>query len=201
MVEHFCGRSPSPPPSGVNILRQKEKTMPKTVLAAGVALSLLGAFSGQVLADSVCYSSDGGAHIRLDVKFHSHLTGLREKRIFNHPVQRTYSVHGWAGATDIIPFVFAATGTVVVAQGVGARMSLTVPAVLDGFETAFYDCDTEVGEDSATPEEWSCLVLSVQAGPPTAGRVPATGLVTLQVLTRLDPLAERGCGAFATPSG
>jgi hypothetical protein len=171
--------------------------MQKTALGAGIALSLLGAISGQALARSVCYSFGmvSGDHIRLDVKFHSALTGLREKRMFDHPIQRTYSVHGWAGANDLVPFVYAATGTVVVAQGVGAKMSLTVPFVADRFQTDFYDCDSN--EDSPTPKEWSCLIQSVRAGPPTAGEVPAIGLVALKDLTRVDPLAERECGAFS----
>jgi hypothetical protein len=115
--------------------------MRKNTLVAGLALALLGATSGQAFADqrddndrerrhseSVCYDFFDVNIIRLDVKFHSLLTTREEKQKFDHPIQKAYSAHEKA----VAPFAgvtAAVTGTVDVAQGVGARMGLTFPTL------------------------------------------------------------------------
>jgi hypothetical protein len=173
----------------------REKIMRKNALVAGLALALLGATSGQALAErshseSVCYDFFGFNIIRLDVKFHSFLTTHKEKRKFGHPIQKAYSAHGKAVEPNL-PLTVAVTGTVDVAQGVGARMGLTFPSHFENFdELDALDCTSE--EASATPAEWTCLFLFIeQAG--TIGPVPVT-------LNRLDPLEDERCSIFTLPS-
>jgi hypothetical protein len=172
--------------------------MPKNTLVAGLALSLLGATSGQALAErsaetshseSVCYDFFDVNIIRLDVKFHSLLTTREEKQKFDHPIQKAYSAHGKA----VAPFAgvtAAVTGTVDVAQGVGARMGLTFPTLFLFNEFDALDCTSD--EASATPAEWTCQFLFLEEVE-TFGPDPVT-------LNRLDPLEDERCSIFTLPS-
>jgi hypothetical protein len=165
----------------------------KNALVASLALALLSATSGQALAqrshsESVCYDFFGINIIRLDVKFHSFLTTSKEKRKFGHPVQKAYSAHGKVVQPDVVNV--PVTGTVDVAQGVGARMGLTFPTLFVFGELDALDCTSD--EASATPAEWTCLFLFIdEAG--TTGPEPVT-------LNRLDPLEDERCSIFTLPS-
>jgi hypothetical protein len=179
---------------------QRDKIMGKNTLVAGLALALLGATSGQAFADqrddndrerrhseSVCYDFFDINIIRLDVKLHSPLTTPKEKREFDHPIQKAYSAHGKAVQPGVV--TAAVTGTVDVAQGVGARMGLTFPTLFLFNEFDTLDCTSD--EASATPAEWTCLFLFVEEGE-TFGPDPVT-------LNRLDPLEDERCSIFTLP--
>jgi hypothetical protein len=57
--------------------------MRKRALLPAVMVAMLGTASGQALATSVCYESEGfDAFMRLDVRLHSTLTTRRERREF-----------------------------------------------------------------------------------------------------------------------
>jgi hypothetical protein len=122
------------------------------------------------------------------VKFHSPLTTPEEKRKFDHPIQKAYSAHGKAVQPGVVTAVV--TGTVDVAQGIGARMGLTFPTLFLFNEFDALDCTSE--EASATPAEWTCQFLFIAEGE-TFGPDPVT-------LNRLDPLEDERCSIFTLPS-
>lgn len=169
--------------------------MKKSVLWGAVAaIGLLGATSGQALAKSVCYQfGSANDFVRLDVKFHSFLTTLRERRKFDTSLQSTYSVHG---SFNIGPETLPLEGTITVGPGVGAQLALTNWAVLARVEgqttrsVSQWEC---VSEDATwRPERWGCQVVDILTD-------QGITLSSPFALEQVDPLQNAGCGTFGLP--
>jgi hypothetical protein len=170
----------------------KEVTMEKRALSAAVVVAMLGAASGQALAASVCYEAEGfEAFIRLDVRLHSGLTTGRERRKLDHPIQEAYAAHGKIVFDDFV--LEPINGTVILAQGVGARSAFTLPLLFpldDDPQFVSIDCYSE--EASATPEAWECKAFVLTS---------STGAVTLvpDTFVRVEPLENERCSFFELP--
>ena len=146
---------------------------------------------------SACYqwSAFPNERLRLDVKFHSRLTGLREKKEFGHPLQSAYSVHGKHVGPCGFDTMVATTGTVVSTRDAGQHMGLDSHAsrgdgVLFGNDfcrSITFDCTTD--EDSPTPQTWSCQ-----------SRNEFDIYHGISTLTRVNPSADPLCSVFENGS-
>ena len=156
---------------------------------------------------SVCYNVTGplipGIQvIRLNVKKHSVLTTGKGKYKLKHPRLTTYTAVGNT-VTEIIAdnnasnkdgnniVMWSAEGSVVKAEGEGARMGGTVTNQLADFQGDRFVCNFECGtkESSATPEEWTCEgVFFLNDG--STVEDPFT-------LTRVNPLDQPLCSFFS----
>lgn len=138
-------------------------------LVAGIAgFGLLVAAQGQALAwedHLACYKSDlfPKFRIKLDVKYHSHVSEPAEETAFGHAHQKAFSVHGKAINGCYYGSMAPATGTIVVGERVnsgttgatGAHLSLRDNLVREDYCAPLsLDCTTD--EQSHVPDYWLC---------------------------------------------
>ena len=163
-----------------------------TVAVFGFSILAVEASAVQLL-QSACYqwSAFPNERLRLDVKFHSRLTTFKEKKLFGHPVQTAYSVHGKHVGPCGFNTMVASTGTIVSTPDAGQHLGLDSHASRgdgnffgnDFCRSITFDCTTD--EDSPIPNLWSCQSrneFDVYHGNST--------------LRRVDPNQDRRCSIF-----